>query len=185
MTDPLSIAGTIGGLISLADTAFRLVFKYTRSAIGAKQEVEQLAREVQALAGVLQSLRLLASGLEAEEGPFDPTIQAHHLGLLSSTLDRLQKRVEKADETFKTGSKSKQRREQLKWPFSTGENKELLEDLVRHKTTISLALSADSIRKLQVCLTKQKEHGQILCSIEDRVKKIEIMTTKMQCWIFL
>ena len=176
MADPLSIAGSIGGLISLADTVFRLVFKYVRSAVNAKQEVKLLADEIQALAGVLQSLRLLAGGLEAEGHSFDPTIRAHHLGLLNSTLNRLQQRAEKAHEKFKSGSKTQQRLQQLKWPFSAGDTKELLEDLVRHKTTISLALSADSLRKLQVCLTNQEEQRQILSSIENTVKKIEINT---------
>ena len=176
MADPLSIAGSIAGLISVADTVFRLVFKYGRSAANAKEEVKALADEIQALAGVLQSLRLLASGLEAEGHSFDPTIRAHHLGSLSDILGRLQQRAEKAYEKFKNGSKTQQRLQQLKWPFSTGQTKELLEDLVRHKTTISLALSADSLRKLQVCLTKQGEQRQILSSIENTVKRIEIHT---------
>lgn len=176
MADPLSIAASIAGLISLADTVFRLVFKYARSAINAKQEVKLLADEIQALAGVLQNLRLLASGLEAEGHSFDPTIQVHHLGLLGSTLNRLHQRAEKAHEKFEHGSKTQQRLQQLKWPFSTDDTKELLKDLVRHKTTISLALSADSLRKLQVCLTKQEEQRQTLSSIENTVKRIEIHT---------
>lgn len=174
MADALSVAGSIAGLISLADTVFRLVFKYARSAINAKQEVKLLADEIQALAGVLQSLRLLAA--EAEDHLFDPKIRPHHLGLLSSTLNRLQQRVEKAYEKFENGPKIQQRLQQLKWPFSTGETKDLLEDLVRHKITISLALSADSLRKLQICLTKQEEQRKTLSTIENTVKRIEIHT---------
>lgn len=176
MSDPLSIAGSIAGLISLADIVFRLVFKYAKSAANAKEEVKNIADEIQTIAGVLQSLRLLASVLEAEEHSFDPTIRAHHLGGLSSTLSRLQQRAEKAHEKFENGSKTQQRLQQLKWPFSTGESKELLEDILRHKTTISLALSADSLRKLQICLTKQEEQGQTLSIIENTVKRIEIHT---------
>lgn len=176
MADPLSIAGSIAGLISLTDTAFRLVFKYARSVANAEQEVKLLADELQALAGVLQSLRLLASGLEAEGHLFDPTIRAHHLGSLSDILNRLQERAKKAHDKFENGSKTQKRLQQLKWPFSTGDTKGLLENLVRHKTTISLALSADSLRKLQVCLTKQEEQRQTLSSIENIVRKIEINT---------
>ncbi|KAF2488662.1 hypothetical protein BU16DRAFT_224836 [Lophium mytilinum] len=176
MADPLSLAGSIAGLISVADTVFRLVFKYARSAIDAKEDVKTLADELQALAGVLQSLRLLASGLEAEGTSFDPTVRAHHLGTLSSTLSRLQQRVEKAHTKFEKGSKTQQKLQQLKWPFSTGETKQLLEDLVRHKSTISLALSVDSMRKLQLCLAKEEELGQTLSSIENAVKRIEIHT---------
>lgn len=176
MADPLSITGSIVGLITLADTVFRLVFKYVRSAANAKKDIKLLADEIQTLAGVLQSLRLLVSGLEAEGHPFDPTIRLHHLGFLNSILNRLQERAEKAYEKFKNGSKSQQIRQQLKWPFSTGETKELLEDLIRHKTTISLALSADSLRKIQICLTEQKEQRQTLSSIETTIKRLEIHT---------
>ncbi|KAF2811526.1 ankyrin [Mytilinidion resinicola] len=176
MADPLSVAGSIAGLISVADTVFRLVFKYARSAINAKEEVKTLADEIQALAGVLQSLRLLASGLEAEGTSFDPTIRAHHLGSLSSTLGRLQQRVEKAHTKFEKDSKAKKILQQVKWPFSTGETKELLEDLIRHKTTISLALSVDSMQKLQLCLGKQEVLSQSLSSMANAVKRIEIYT---------
>jgi hypothetical protein len=54
---------------------FRLVFKYARSAANAKEEVKSVADEIQALAGVLQSLRVLASGLEAEGQTFDPAFE--------------------------------------------------------------------------------------------------------------
>ena len=176
MADPLSVAGSIAGLISLADSVFRLVFKYARSAVNAKEDVKNLADEIQVLAGVLQSLRFLASGLEAEGHSFDPTLRTHHLGTLSSILSRLQQRAEKSHTKFENGSKTQQRLQQLKWPFSTGETKELLEDLHRHKSTISLALSADSLRKLQFCLAKQGELSQTLSGIEDTVKRIEIHT---------
>lgn len=176
MSDPLSIAGSIAGVISLVDLVFRLVFKYARSAVNAKEEVKNIADEIQALAGVLQSLRLLASGLEAEGDTFDPTIRVHHLGTLNTTLSRLQQRAQKVYTKFENGSKTQQKFQQLKWPFSTQETKELLEDLLRHKSTISLALSVDSLRKLQLCLTKQEELSQTLSSITNSVKRIEIQT---------
>ena len=174
MADPVSIAASIGGLISLADIVFIHVFRYARSAVNAKQEVKLLADEIKALAGVLQSLHLLANGLEAEGQLFDPTVRAHHLGLLSSTLNRLQERVGKTHD--ENGSKAKHMLQQLIWPFSTSDTKKLLEDLIQHKTTISLALSADSLRMLQICLTKQEEQGQTLSSIENTVKRMEINT---------
>ena len=176
MADPISVASSIAGLISLADVVFRLVFKYARSAINAKEEVKTLTDEIQTLAGALQSLRLLAGGLEAEGHSFDPTIRTFHLGTLSSTLSRLHQRVEKAYTKFESGSKMQQRLQQLKWPFSTGETQELLQDLQRHKSTISLALSADSLRKLQLSLAKQEADSQTLSSIANTVKRIEIHT---------
>jgi hypothetical protein len=176
MADPLSIAGSIAGIISLADTVFRLVFKYARSSINVTEEVKNLADELQSLAGILQSLRLLASGLEAEGPSFDSTIRMHHLGALSIILSRLEQRVEKAHKKFESDSKTKQILQRLKWLFFTSETKELLNDLLRHKIIIFLALSADSLRKLQVCLTTQEEQRQTLSFIENTVKRIEINT---------
>ncbi len=46
----------------------------------------------------------------------------------------------------------------------------------RHNETLSLALTADTMRTLQLHLTKQDELGESLVSIEDAVKKIEINT---------
>jgi hypothetical protein len=66
MTESLSVADSIAGLIFLTDILFRLVFKYARSAANVKKNVKFLADEIQTIAEVLQSLRLLASGLEAE-----------------------------------------------------------------------------------------------------------------------
>ncbi|PGH32755.1 hypothetical protein GX50_04470 [[Emmonsia] crescens] len=158
------------------NTVFRLVFKYSRSAVNSKEDVKNLANEIQALAGVLQSLCLLANGLEAEGHIFDPTIRVHHLGMLSSTLSRVQQRVEKVHVKFEKGSKTQQRLQHLKWPFSAGETKELWEDIAKHKSTIALALSADSLRMLQICLAKQDEIDQTLSSIANTVKMIEIQT---------
>lgn len=174
MADPLSVASSAAGLISLADTVFRLIFKYARSAANAKEEVKNAADEIQALTGVLQSLRVLVSGLEAEGQTFDPALRAHHLGTLSSILGRIQQRVGKAQKKFENSSKTQQRLQQLKWPLSAGETKELLEGLHRHKSTISLALSANSPRNLQLGLTKQDEMAQTLSSIESTMKRTEI-----------
>lgn len=115
MTDPLSIADSIADLISMADTVFRLVFKYARSALNVKKDVKILADEIQALAGVLQSLGLLASVLKAERHLFDLTIRAHHFGSLSSILNRLRQRMKKAHKKFEDDSKTQHRLQPLKW----------------------------------------------------------------------
>ena len=176
MADPVSIAASIGGLASLAGAVLKLVFQYAKSAVNAKQEVKLLVDEINALAGILKSLYLLASGLEAEGQLFDSTIQVYHLGLLNNTLNRLQDGAGKVHEKFKNDSKTQQRFQQLKWPFSADETTKLLKNLVQHKIIIFFALSADSLRKLQICLAKQEEQKQTLSSVKNTVKRIEINT---------
>ncbi|KAK3690507.1 hypothetical protein B0T22DRAFT_481680 [Podospora appendiculata] len=145
MADPLSIAASIAGILSLADTVYRLVFKYSRSAANAKDEVKLLADEIRASAAVLQGLRLVASGLEAEGQAFDPALRPDHLGMMNNTLHRLEQRTSKALKKFQGASKTQQVFQQLKWPFSAEETKILLEDLHRQTSSISIALAADSL----------------------------------------
>lgn len=49
--------------------------------------------------------------------------------------------------------------QQLKWPFSSSETKDLLAALSRHKETTGLATAADSLRMMQVLLSKQGEQS--------------------------
>ncbi|KAM0436823.1 hypothetical protein ACHAPT_002535 [Fusarium lateritium] len=156
MADPLSIAGSIAGLMSLADTVFRYVFKYARSAVGAKKEVESLSVEINALAGVLRTLQALASELEAETS-FEPTLRMQHLSHCKQTLETIRNRVKKAADDFDNKSKWEGITRRLKWPFSVSETKDLLADVSRYKETLILATSADTMRTLQICLANQAD----------------------------
>ncbi|KAK7424514.1 hypothetical protein QQX98_000479 [Neonectria punicea] len=175
MSDPLSIAGSVAGLISLADAVFRAVFKYTRAVKGAKSNVEALANEINYLGVDLRYLYALVSELEAEKNTFEPTLRIHHLSHYDNTLNNIKKRVDQASASF-SRSKIVSATRQLKWPFSASETKGLLDDLSRHKQSINAALSADTLRKLQLTLSKTDEILQQVTSVEDIVKRIEIKT---------
>lgn len=156
MADPLSMAASIAGLMSLADTAFRYVFKYARGAVGAKKEVESLSTEINALAGVLRSLHALASELEAEAS-FEPTLRMQHLIHCKQSLETIRNRVKRAADDFDNKAKWEGITRRLKWPYSVGETKDLISDLSRCKETLILATSADTMRKLQICLANQAD----------------------------
>ena len=174
MADPLSVSGSIAGLISISDLVFRAVFKYTREVKNAKSEVNALAQEINGLSSVLRVLQALAAELEAESG-FDPALRIHYLNHCKKTLVKIEDRVKKASKSF-SGSRVESTTRQLKWPFSTSETKDLLNELSRHKETITAALSADSTRKLQLCLSKIDDVSKQAASIADVVKRIEINT---------
>jgi hypothetical protein len=156
MGEPLSMAASIAGLMSLADTVFRYVFKYARGAVNAKKEVESLSTEINGLSAVLRSLHALASELEAEAS-FEPTLRMQHLTHCKQTLETLLNRVKKAADDFDNKAKWEGITRRLKWPFSASETKDLLSDISRCKETLTLATAADTMRKLQICLTNQAD----------------------------
>ncbi|KAF7538549.1 hypothetical protein G7Z17_g12611 [Cylindrodendrum hubeiense] len=175
MADPLSVSVSIAGLISLGDVVFRAVFKYARAVKDAKSDIQSLADEINGLATVLRSLQALALDLESEGDSFDPTLRIHCLSHCTKTFDKIEQRVRKASNSFGK-SKSEGITRQLKWPFSASETKELLTELSRHKGTITVALSADSMRKLQQSLTRADEIANQVSRIEGIAKRIEINT---------
>ncbi|OTA61458.1 hypothetical protein K449DRAFT_395525 [Hypoxylon sp. EC38] len=91
------------------------------------------------------------------------------------TMEKIEKRVKKAN-GMSNRSKVANIIQQLKWPFTTTETKELLTELSRHKKTLNVALAADSMRKLQLCLTKIDGISEEVSRAHDVVRKIEINT---------
>lgn len=177
MADPLSLSASIAGIISLADVVFRTVYKYHKGVKDAKSDIHALAEEINGLSAVLRTLQALASELEAEGGAFDPTLRNHYLSHCKATLDRVEKRVKKGIDSFsRQSSKLDGFVRQLKWPFSSSETKEIMGELSRHKHTITLALSADSMRKLQLCLSKVDDLAKDTSAIAEAVKRIDINT---------
>jgi len=175
MSDLLSVSASIAGLISIADPTFRCVYRYAKAARDAKADIQALADEINGLATVLRGLQALALELEAEGDAFDPALRIHYLSHCKKTLDKIEQRVKKATDSL-ARSKLEGITRQLKWPFSASETKALLGELSRHNATIAMALSADSMRKLQLSLSKVDELGKQTLSIAQAVKTIEINT---------
>src|SRR5688572_13199367 len=155
MADPLSIAASIAGIISLTDTVFRYTFRYTRTVSGAKDEINRLSEEINSFSAVLRSLHALACDFQAQGQEFDCALRVDHLSQCQNTFEKVRKRLKKACGDLEGSSKLKVVARQLKWPFSASETKELLADVSRHKNTISLATSADTMRQLQLMLSNQ------------------------------
>ncbi|KAF4453712.1 hypothetical protein F53441_3721 [Fusarium austroafricanum] len=175
MADPLSLAASIAGLISLADLVFKHTYKFVRAAKDAKDEIKSLVDEINNLASVLRRLEALTSDLEDEGEAFDPTLRNHYLNHCYKTFTRIETRIKKAGDSFKK-SKLDGIVRQLKWPFSLSETKELLAELSRHKETISVALAADSMRKIQLSLTKSEDLDKKIADVRETARRIEINT---------
>ncbi|KAI8649318.1 NACHT domain-containing protein [Fusarium sp. Ph1] len=176
MADPLSMAASIAGLISLADTLFRHTYKFGRTASSAKKEIQALATEINSFSGLLRSLEALADELEAEGQAFEPALKVDHLIECRKIFENIERKVTKAIDSFNNRSRWEGVSRQLKWPFSASDTRELLQQLSRCKDSITLATSADTMRSLQLCLMKQQENGETLAKIASTLEKVEIRT---------
>ncbi|KAK3693030.1 hypothetical protein B0T22DRAFT_32855 [Podospora appendiculata] len=151
--DALSAAGSIVGLVQLSTTVFDAICRYTKDVKDAKAGVGELAREIRDLSGTLHNLSLLARTLE-DQDPF-ASLQAHRLHACRRTLLKIQDKVYKAQTDFERSRKRDLVLRSMAWPFSKHETQELLDELTRHKATISLALSADMMNTLLGILSTQ------------------------------
>ncbi|KAF4829931.1 Vegetative incompatibility protein HET-E-1 [Colletotrichum siamense] len=152
MADPLSIAASIAGLISLADVVFTRLIKYKNSIKDAEKELGDLAKEVNLLGGALNSLARLARALEA--GSFDSNLRMQNIEDCSESLIKLDAKLSKIDTTSV--------RTKLFRPISTDQVREWLDVLSRHKRNINLALSADSMDAMMKLLAKEDERVEIV-----------------------
>jgi len=176
MADPLSIAASIAGLVSLTDTLFRTVIKFSREVKGAKQEITNLATEVRDLSGVLHNLSLLAASLEncTQETVF----RLHHVNSCRQSIIDVQSKLSKEVESLERPKTGKSIARRLLWPFTSTETKSLLSDISRHKNTMTLALAADNMKAMMKCLSNLSGLDRKVSDIQDDIREAkEIATT--------
>jgi hypothetical protein len=169
MADPLSMAASIAGVITLVDVVFSRLVKYAKSASNAASEAKAWADEVNAVGGLLNSLSRLARALEDE--PFDATLRMHHIDGCFRVLSDLNQLLKKAEKELESPSQFTVLQRKLRWPLSTERIKELMSELSRHKESISMATLADSMNGILRCLalgsSLQASTSKILTEIRD------------------
>jgi cell division septum initiation protein DivIVA len=82
MAEALSVAGTIAGLLGIADVVVRRVVTFAKDVKHAKEEVKSLLEEL--------------SGLYQKE-ELDAKYQGEHLQACRTTLSKLKEKLERAD----------------------------------------------------------------------------------------
>ncbi|KAL1846031.1 hypothetical protein Daus18300_014378 [Diaporthe australafricana] len=167
MADPLSLAASLAGLVSLSDSVFRHVYKYVRG-----EEITKIAQEMQSFTGVLRSIQALAESLEEDGDTYDPVIRVHHVYHCEQTLNRVHDRMKRAVQKVAKGRSREGLVQQLKWPFSKSETLEILEELERHKSNMNLGIGTDSIQKMQILLSKQKETDIVVGETRQTVREL-------------
>ena len=178
MADPLSIAASIAGLSQLAETVFHALLKYSKSVINAKTMVQNLAKEVRNVSGLLQNLSLLSADLEASEDKL-LAFQDSQVVLWRQTLSKIEKVVDKADQDFQ-GNKLQSTLRRLKWPLSRDETESLLAELSRHKETITLALAADTLAKLVENLGLQRKVHEDIKEMRDSLQRLRDVQSRLE-----
>ncbi|KAK8048095.1 ankyrin [Apiospora saccharicola] len=178
MADPLSIAASIAGVVTLADLVFGRLYKYTKTVKDAPAEVKQLTTLVNDLGGLLNSLARLARALEGER--FDVSLRMQHVDACNFVLASLDKLLQKAEKDLAKPGQLDRIQRKLKWPFSTSQIKEYLAELSTHKDNIVLALTADTMNGLLQSLSFERKLIDTTDEILQDVRETRKITTRIE-----
>jgi hypothetical protein len=174
--DPLSVAGSVAGLVSLADTVFRKLFHYVKDVKNAEKDVQELKSEVAALSGVLHNLHVVAQDLEADQVSQYST-RADHVNSCLATLYRLDENLNKIGLSDK--GKLRNTLHKLSWPFKSVNTKQFIEEIRQHRNNLNFALSAHSMAALLKCLSTQDELLKQVNNIDARLLDKERIETRI------
>ncbi|KAL8856080.1 MAG: hypothetical protein Q9178_007275 [Gyalolechia marmorata] len=178
MADPLSLSFGIAGLITLAERLFSRTFKYAKAVRNAPEEIRSLSEEIGALNGLLHRVQFLAREMEGQH--METSIQAYGLHSCHKTLDRIKMILDKHEVPATPKATMETVKRRLKWPFSTSEAKSLVEEIGRHKATLSLALKADEMSGLLQVLSGQTGLSEGIRKIKDELNQRREAETRIQ-----
>jgi hypothetical protein len=91
--DPLSIAASIAGLVTLVDMVFSRTVSHVKAIKSTQSDLSRLAIELATLAETLHSLWLLAARMEAES--LVTAINSKHVDGCRATLKEIMDRLNK------------------------------------------------------------------------------------------
>jgi hypothetical protein len=148
--DPLSITANVVAVIQLSDKVIEVCKNYIRSVKSAPNDLRLILVEVGSLKCVLETLELLVSSdenadhsavvgkLKSSDGPLHGCKHA---------LSRLEQLVSTPTDRQPDGQRRKlvDSLANLAWPLKEGSARKLLDDISRHKATITLFLTTDTM----------------------------------------
>lgn len=157
MADPLAIAGSVAGLVGIAEVVVRTFYRYGKAVRGARAEIAKLRAEVESFYGLLQTLKVIAQEIEQEPLSLPPALP--FINNCQTILETVRDALVKAHASSS-----------FKWPLNSSKTKELLQDLQRQKSILSIALAADEVKAILKALggidTLQGEVEQISRQLE-------------------
>lgn len=174
----MEAAASIAGLIALADIVFGKVFRYIKTAKKAEKDVASLSTEIRDLSGILYSLQLVAKQMK-DEG-YDRSIRIQHVQHCHDTLETVRIKLQKAFPDSDKASTTKELYRKMKWPFSASETQDLIAEIQRHKSTLTVALSSDSLSSLLKALSKQDDIATGINEIRVEIRNHWERATRVQ-----
>ncbi|KAK5048507.1 hypothetical protein LTR84_005597 [Exophiala bonariae] len=159
MTDPLSIATGVAGVIQLAGLVIGQCYRYGCGVSSAPDEARRLVAEVTSVSGVLVGVQGAVKHGDPSGYQFDGLLQE-----LRSLLQKLSTKLQK-DSPDAGLSKGRRTLNRLLWPLRKGETEELVSALERHKNSFSLGLNSISVDMLI-------DHTTLLDNIADSVSDL-------------
>ena len=178
MADPVSIPALITGVVELANMVFVRTFLYVKAVKGGDKERSNLNSEVGVLFGILSRLQLLSGAMEGEEedGGCKPVLQAEHLNNCLKTLLTIKSKLDAHEDHGHAKGRHALRStlKTLRWPFTSSEVKDLLVEIERHKTNLSLALATDALSSLLRAQSTQGEICEATHGIESELSRVAL-----------
>ncbi|KAI1013595.1 hypothetical protein LB504_013201 [Fusarium proliferatum] len=145
MAEALGVASSVIAVVDLSAKVFSLCLQYSREVKNAKDDIERLRKEVTAFQDTIKKLQTLVEGHRGKE------LSASQQ--LKSAIDDGRSKLESLEQQLQpsTGRKTMSRfgLRALKWPFESKDVERTIQNLVRCRENISLALIIDQTVILQ------------------------------------
>ncbi|KAF9631128.1 hypothetical protein BFW01_g1990 [Lasiodiplodia theobromae] len=180
MTDPLSIAASVGGLALLARDIVKQVASVISTVRGATSQLQALRHSVALLYGYLESLDSMLDDQDDSPAPMSIIACSQTLAKIRDILKKCRAEQESpASSPAPTASKLSAKsgvwqgvKQKVRWVIDKDEVEKLLADLERHKSVLSLALSKNCLSSIIEVLRKQDETLQRMQEIKKEQSQI-------------
>jgi hypothetical protein len=153
MTDPLSIAASVAGLCTLAESVVHRSRAFVKAARGSEKEIAKLIRSTAQLYGILEQIRFLEKSFDDGFATMY-TVRAEQLYECENTLHKLEKILRRSDPSTGSGFMGSTRKK-VEWALDGKEVAGILKDIEDHKSTLSLALNANEMYAM-ISLSKEE-----------------------------
>lgn len=175
MADPLSVAASVAGLLSLTIQLLNVAQQYTHDVGNAEEEVVAFIRELTGLSEVLKRLDAFLKTKDSIAASGTPAL----LAIRYSCEDQLKKLLKKLSEAVKlftrnssTRSKAARIINRLKWPFGKQDHLETIESLHRYMLIFDFALSIDGSELLSKTSAEVREIVKSQDTLLSEIRKI-------------
>ena len=137
--DPLSIAASIAGLISLTIQVSESVTSYGKAVKDAPKSIEEMISELYSMLSVLRQLESLFRSQQVKCSSFD------HSSVLALAIIRCDENIGKLLSKLRQMESHKLSRafERLQWPFSEKNLNKILVTIRRYTATFQFALTVE------------------------------------------